>query len=388
MKAIIAISSVLGLAIAAPANAQVFDNGAGVPIAGDAREASDQDGSSEDDGQASDEERLSTLPQVRQDGESQSSRDPLEKGDESSLDAPESAPNGRQGGDSDGSRGPIEIHVRQSGSFASGEQSLDAYFRGLFDQGAALERRADKAQPDPVRPDDGSRQLDEMEARYEPAFADGEQSLEKAGDGQVERPIGSPTRGASDQPEAFDAGPVLVLESEHRMEGMMGRSGGQASFKSGGDSFDHAQGNVDSRDRVGGEQEGAQSAFDEGSELEGALKYGKGFAGTQGIPGISYLGEVAPGATIRIFVENSSGSQSTGLLRVGSSAMELSLRSGAEVLCSDDVALVRLHLEPGTCEVELQIPSDYEGDLYLQAGQVDQGAIGGWSFSQGLKLYM
>lgn len=174
--------------------------------------------------------------------------------------------------------------------------------------------------------------------------------------------------------------------ADHDAAGSVGEGSGHASGDALAGVRDSALAEPDSAAQVRGGGSGA--LFDEGPQLSGAQKYGSGFAGALGIPGLSFVGEIAPGSTIRLFVENSSNVETLGYLRAGYRETSIALRSGAILVSSIDILIQRLSLAPGTSEFSFTIPAEAEGDVYLQVMMKDSAAVGGWSLSKGLKLLL
>ncbi len=199
----------------------------------------------------------------------------------------------------------------------------------------------------------------------------------------LERPSPEPVNGMSfklpSRPQNYGSLRSPAAASEQGLDATLSSQPGRQNLSFGDESL------FDEADQV---QRSDRKKFDDGPLVVEAVEYGGGLAGTMGVPRISYVGRVAPGSTVRIFIENSLGAETTGLLMIGSREMQMRARSGAVVLSSGDVGLVRLRLHAGTNEVEYTIPENVEGDLFLQATERDDGAVGGWSFTKGLKLLM
>ena len=122
--------------------------------------------------------------------------------------------------------------------------------------------------------------------------------------------------------------------------------------------------------------------------MQDAELYGQGFAGSLGIPSLSYMGEAGAGATVTLIVENSSGvDNAAGYLFVGTSEVSIPTRGGGEIVCSNDVAFDRIRLEPGLNTISLTLPTDLDVDkVCVQVLQQDSGSKGGYAMTRGMKI--
>jgi hypothetical protein len=116
--------------------------------------------------------------------------------------------------------------------------------------------------------------------------------------------------------------------------------------------------------------------------------YGAGFAGTLGVPALSLTGVPALGAGVTFAATNSLGAPTSGLLVVGSASASIPLRFGATLLV--DPLSFELIAVPaaGWSDVD-SIPSDPAlafADFFLQVLELDSGAAGGVSLTNGLQL--
>jgi hypothetical protein len=269
------------------------------------------------------------------------------------------------------------IVKRMAGTFAEGARFSKPQRGSLQGNGGSSKRQENANDDDSA----GSQRSNEDDLSA--AVADGDPRFAKPDRGSLDS--GSSAVGFRPTPAPPVYGtPELMQDRSDTSVVSQGRWAGEVSVVEDAPRYDKAD--ADSFDTPDANGQGLQ--FDDGPAMTGATMYGTGFAGALGVPALSYMGQVSAGSTITLYIENSSGQSTTGLLRVGTSAMEMKLRTGATVLSSDDVALIPLRLEPGTNQIQFTIPSNLEGDLYMQAAQVDLSALGGWSFSQGLQLFM
>lgn len=317
----------------------------------------------------------------------------------------------------DAERSLTVLPGRVETELAPGAAGVAKVARGLFDDGESTEIRGGRrpdSRPGLDRLSDLRPYRSEMSdtgsgyGKVARGDADGGASMaaraeqDGAGDGATPRARGegrvpslpggdasyAPGPAAAQKPSPFDYGPFasegFAPSGEPHAPDMMGRGDLDAQLAPDGKGFDLAD--VADAESNGIGWHGPLIQIDE-PELNGALQYGKGHAGTLGTPVVSALGSARAGSTVRIFVESSAAGDTIGWLRVGSSALDMKLRSGANLLSEADVALMRLHVDAGTIEVELQVPADHEGDLFVQAILVDSGAQGGKSFSKGLQIF-
>lgn len=131
--------------------------------------------------------------------------------------------------------------------------------------------------------------------------------------------------------------------------------------------------------------------IDVGPALTNAEVYGNGLAGTIGMPHLSYLGDLAPGSTIKLFAENSAGVETFGYLRAGYQEISYDLRAGGTLLCDTSIMLKAIHLAPGTQAIDFTIPADaltFGSAICAQVLVADEGAAGGFALTKGLKLFL
>lgn len=119
-----------------------------------------------------------------------------------------------------------------------------------------------------------------------------------------------------------------------------------------------------------------------------ATNYGAGFPGTLGVPSLSITGVPALGASVTFTATNSLGASTNGLLVVGTSSASIPLRHGATLLV--DPLSFELIAVPaaGWSDVD-SIPADPAlafTDFFLQVLELDPGAAGGVSLTDGLQL--
>jgi hypothetical protein len=116
--------------------------------------------------------------------------------------------------------------------------------------------------------------------------------------------------------------------------------------------------------------------------------YGKGWAGTNGIPGFTASNAPVIGAPIDLTIENSAGAATVGLLLIGSGETAIPTKKGGTLLV-DPLLLVSLPLPIGSLVLNDSIPNDpslagVHADL--QVLELDAGASNGLSFTPGLDL--
>ncbi len=119
-----------------------------------------------------------------------------------------------------------------------------------------------------------------------------------------------------------------------------------------------------------------------------AAVYGSGFAGTLGVPTLALTGEPALGATVTLTADNSVGATTNRLLLLGFAATSVVLRSGATLLVDQPLQLPITLPAAGFVDADT-LPDDPALcflELFLQVVQIDAGAVGGLSFTQGLEL--
>jgi len=116
--------------------------------------------------------------------------------------------------------------------------------------------------------------------------------------------------------------------------------------------------------------------------------YGAGFAGTQGVPGLTLSADPEFGATFLLDVGNSSAQWSVAFVVVGTARAAIPLHSGATLLAVPQ-SIFPYGLPPSGLPIACTVPFDiglYGFLLDVQAVEFDAGAKGGLSFTPGLEL--
>lgn len=116
--------------------------------------------------------------------------------------------------------------------------------------------------------------------------------------------------------------------------------------------------------------------------------YGAGFAGTLGVPTLAASDDPALGATFTLTADNSLGAATMGVLLVGDAAVSIVQRSGATLLV-DWIAVLPIAIPATGFADPVTIPADPALcflDLFLQIVELDGGAVGGLSWTQGVEL--
>ena len=152
-------------------------------------------------------------------------------------------------------------------------------------------------------------------------------------------------------------------------------------------------------DGIGDVAIGATAWHDADFQYEGAAytylgcpafsqSYGAGWPGTLGTPGLSASNDPVVGQAITITATNSLGATTPGILLVGLDDASLVLPSGATVLV-DQPMILPVSIPATGLNVAGTLPDDpafYFLDLFLQTVELDPGAVGGLSMTQGLQL--
>ncbi len=119
-----------------------------------------------------------------------------------------------------------------------------------------------------------------------------------------------------------------------------------------------------------------------------SASYGAGWPGTLSTPSLTVTGAPALGATITLAADNSLGAATTGLLLIGAAPANLPLRGGGTQLV--DALYYELIPVPAAGWSDLStVPNDPAFcflDIYLQMLELDPGAAGHLSLTNGLQL--
>lgn len=116
--------------------------------------------------------------------------------------------------------------------------------------------------------------------------------------------------------------------------------------------------------------------------------YGKGWAGTNGVPTFTPKSDPVVGKNLKIDLENSLGATTSGLLVIGLSQASIKTSKGGTLLVAP-LLFTPLSIPAGGLTISGTIPDDltlYGLDVDLQALEFDAGASKGVSFTQGLDL--
>jgi len=119
-----------------------------------------------------------------------------------------------------------------------------------------------------------------------------------------------------------------------------------------------------------------------------AANYGAGFPGTLGVPALSLAGVPALGASVTFSATNSLGAPTNGLLAIGSASASIPLRFGATLLV-DPLSFELIAIPTAGWNDVDTIPDDPAlafTDFFLQVLELDPGAAGGVSLTDGLEL--
>jgi FG-GAP repeat protein len=117
--------------------------------------------------------------------------------------------------------------------------------------------------------------------------------------------------------------------------------------------------------------------------------YGKGWAGTSGVPAFIPLSDPIVGKTLKISLDNSAGVSTAAILVIGLDKASIPTGKGGTLLV-DPLLFESLTLPAGGLTLSGKVPDDptlYGLDLYLQALELDAGASKGISFTRGLDLF-
>jgi FG-GAP repeat protein/VCBS repeat protein len=116
--------------------------------------------------------------------------------------------------------------------------------------------------------------------------------------------------------------------------------------------------------------------------------YGKGWAGSNGVPALIPLSDPVVGQLLNLGLDNSLGASTAGLLVLGLSKDSIPTGKGGTLLV-DPFLFEALSIPAGGLTLSGKVPDDpslYGFDLYLQAIEADSGASKGLSFTRGLDL--
>ncbi|MBL8839895.1 MAG: VCBS repeat-containing protein [Planctomycetes bacterium] len=116
--------------------------------------------------------------------------------------------------------------------------------------------------------------------------------------------------------------------------------------------------------------------------------YGVGFPGTLGTPTLSISGDPELGATLTFAADNSLGAATIGWVLIGDAAAAIPLKKGGTLLALPQIVLT-VPIDANGFSQDEQLPDDPAlgfSDFFLQIVQIDPGAAGGLSMTQGLQL--
>jgi Tol biopolymer transport system component len=116
--------------------------------------------------------------------------------------------------------------------------------------------------------------------------------------------------------------------------------------------------------------------------------YGSGFAGTLGVPTFAPSADPVVGTKITLDASNSSGAWSVGLALVGLQSASIPTSAGGTLLVDPQMTLL-FGLPPAGASIPETIPHDRilcGLPIFLQALELDAGALHGISFTPGLEL--
>ncbi|MBL8839894.1 MAG: FG-GAP repeat protein [Planctomycetes bacterium] len=116
--------------------------------------------------------------------------------------------------------------------------------------------------------------------------------------------------------------------------------------------------------------------------------YGVGHPGTFGTPTLSISGDPELGATLTFTADNSRGAKTTGWVLIGDAAASISLKKGGTLLVAPQIVLA-ITIPASGFSTQEQLPDDPAlgfSDFFLQIVELDPGAAGGLSMTQGLQL--
>ena len=174
----------------------------------------------------------------------------------------------------------------------------------------------------------------------------------------------------------------------------VGTSGGEATAES-RDASISADGEVvtfaSSADNlVSGDSNGTQDVFARDRCDAYWSNYGAGFPGTNGVPALTCQTDPVLGTTVTVDLANSFGSDTTGLLFIGFSRLQLHSSLGGDLLV--DPTLVMFVAIPAAGLPTSDVLADDEAlcglEIDLQAVELDPGAARGVSFTAGLELVL
>ena len=127
---------------------------------------------------------------------------------------------------------------------------------------------------------------------------------------------------------------------------------------------------------------------DRDAQSAGWTNYGAGFAGTNGVPGLSARADPVLGTKLTLDVENSRGAATPATLFLGSSRASIPTAKGGTLLV-DAFLFLPLALPPVDLPVSGSLPDDptlVGLTIDLQVVEADPGAAFGLSFTAGLEL--
>ncbi len=116
--------------------------------------------------------------------------------------------------------------------------------------------------------------------------------------------------------------------------------------------------------------------------------YGAGFPGTLGTPTLAVSGDPELGATLTFTANNSRGATTTGWVLIGDATATIPLKKGGTLLVLPLIVLPVTIPAAGFSASE-DLPDDPAlgfSDFFLQVVELDPGAAGGLSMTQGLQL--
>ncbi len=119
--------------------------------------------------------------------------------------------------------------------------------------------------------------------------------------------------------------------------------------------------------------------------------YGTGFAGTNGVPGLTLDSNPTLGQTVGIQVGNSLGAPTPAVLLFGGTQLEIPTPFGGSLLNEATVPVNLPALAAGGDTVALDLPANGALcgiSLYCQSIQFDAGASAGLAFSRGLRFIL
>jgi hypothetical protein len=125
--------------------------------------------------------------------------------------------------------------------------------------------------------------------------------------------------------------------------------------------------------------------------LASSSNYGNGFAGTNGIPSLTTSAPPALGSDFDLTIGNSAGTATSGLLLLGTTAVQTPTRLGGDLLVA--ISLVVPIAFPSGQDLVLSESLPYDTlfcglDVYLQALVIDPGAQHDVAFTPGLDLFL